>query len=83
MALTDAAAIINAHTPKAYTEGTLVKAMKTIANQVADLRLKQTLRESCGLGTEATRAAIIQGLIDHGYLTRRNAAWPPQPRRTP
>ncbi|WP_449432030.1 DNA topoisomerase III [Pseudomonas putida] len=57
--------------PKAYTEGTLVKAMKTIANQVAEPRLKQKLKESCGLGTEATRAAIIQGLIDHGYLTKK------------
>ncbi|WP_409314790.1 DNA topoisomerase III [Pseudomonas putida] len=57
--------------PKAYTEGTLVKAMKTIANQVADPRLKQKLKDSCGLGTEATRAAIIQGLIDHGYLTKK------------
>lgn len=57
--------------PKAYTEGTLVKAMKTISNQVADPRLKQKLKDSCGLGTEATRAAIIQGLIDHGYLTKK------------
>lgn len=57
--------------PKAYTEGTLVKAMKTIANQVAEPRLKQKLKDSCGLGTEATRAAIIQGLIDHGYLTKK------------
>jgi DNA topoisomerase-3 len=57
--------------PKAYTEGTLVKAMKAIANQVADPRLKQKLKDSCGLGTEATRAAIIQALIDHGYLTKK------------
>ncbi|AVD83844.1 DNA topoisomerase III [Pseudomonas putida] len=57
--------------PKAYTEGTLIKAMKTIASQVAEPRLKQKLKESCGLGTEATRAAIIQGLIDHGYLTKK------------
>ncbi|MFB4390391.1 MULTISPECIES: DNA topoisomerase III [unclassified Pseudomonas] len=57
--------------PKPYTEGTLVKAMKTIANQVADVRLKQTLKDSIGIGTEATRAAIIQGLIDHGYLAKK------------
>ncbi len=57
--------------PKAYTEGTLVKAMKTIAKQVAEPCLKQKLKDSCGLGTEATRAAIIQGLIDHGYLTKK------------
>ncbi|APO83317.1 DNA topoisomerase III [Pseudomonas sp. GD03817] len=73
-ALTLTDATVNAQRtqpPKAYTEGTLVKAMKTIANQVADPRLKQTLKDSCGLGTEATRAAIIQGLIDHGYLTKK------------
>ena len=71
-ALTEASAIAQrTQPPKAYTEGTLVKAMKTIANQVADPRLKQTLKDSCGLGTEATRAAIIQGLIDHGYLTKK------------
>ncbi|AVD90028.1 DNA topoisomerase III [Pseudomonas sp. SWI44] len=73
-ALTLTDATINAQRtqpPKAYTEGTLVKAMKTIANQVDDPRLKQKLKDSCGLGTEATRAAIIQGLIDHGYLTKK------------
>ncbi|MDD2002000.1 DNA topoisomerase III [Pseudomonas putida] len=70
--LTDAAAIAQrTQPPKSYTEGTLVKAMKTIANQVANPRLKQTLKDSCGLGTEATRAAIIQGLIDHGYLSKK------------
>ncbi|MGH8351615.1 MAG: DNA topoisomerase III, partial [Pseudomonas sp.] len=37
--------------PKPYTEGTLVKAMKTIANQVTDPRLKQTLKDSFGIGT--------------------------------
>lgn len=72
VALTDATAVAQrTQPPKAYTEGTLVKAMKTIANQVADPRLKQKLKDSCGLGTEATRAAIIQGLIDHGYLTKK------------
>ncbi|TNB81568.1 DNA topoisomerase III [Pseudomonas sp. Fig-3] len=72
LALTDAT--VNAQRtqpPKPYTEGTLVKAMKNIANQVDDPRLKQKLKDSCGLGTEATRAAIIQGLIDHGYLTKK------------
>ncbi|WP_416425173.1 DNA topoisomerase III [Pseudomonas sp. App30] len=67
-------AVVNAHRtqpPKPYTEGTLVKAMKTIANQVADPRLKQKLKDSIGIGTEATRAAIIQGLIDHGYLAKK------------
>ena len=72
VALTDATVVAQrTQPPKAYTEGTLVKAMKTIASQVADPRLKQKLKDSCGLGTEATRAAIIQGLIDHAYLTKK------------
>ncbi|MFA1047346.1 DNA topoisomerase, partial [Pseudomonas ficuserectae] len=40
--------------PKPYTEGTLVKAMKTIAKLVKDPRLAQKLKETTGIGTEAT-----------------------------
>ncbi|KPY16174.1 DNA topoisomerase, partial [Pseudomonas syringae group genomosp. 3] len=47
--------------PKPYTEGTLIKAMKTIAKMVKDPRLAQKLKETTGIGTEATRAATIQG----------------------
>lgn len=57
--------------PKPYTEGTLIKAMKSIANQIEDPRLRQRLKDSIGIGTEATRASILQGLIDHGYLVKK------------
>lgn len=57
--------------PKPYTEGTLVKAMKTIGKLVKDPRLAQKLKETTGIGTEATRAATIQGLIDRGSLVKK------------
>ena len=41
--------------PNHFTEGTLLTAMKNAARFVTDERLKQRLRETEGLGTEATR----------------------------
>ncbi|MDR2452468.1 MAG: DNA topoisomerase III [Candidatus Accumulibacter sp.] len=60
--------------PKPYTQGELVKAMKGVARLVTDPRLKQKLRETTGIGTEATRAGIIQGLLDRGYLVQKGRA---------
>ncbi|MDO7930359.1 DNA topoisomerase III [Pseudomonas sp. KFB-139] len=60
--------------PKALTEGDLIKAMKNVAKLVNDPRLKQKLRETTGIGTEATRAGIIKGLIDRGYLLKKKRA---------
>ncbi|MBX6398092.1 topoisomerase DNA-binding C4 zinc finger domain-containing protein, partial [Pseudomonas syringae pv. tomato] len=60
--------------PKPYTEGTLVKAMKTIAKLVKDPRLAQKLKETTGIGTEATRAGTIQSLIDRGSLIKKGRA---------
>ncbi|GAB1670742.1 DNA topoisomerase III [Mannheimia haemolytica] len=57
--------------PAHYTEGTLLEAMKNAARFVTDPRLKQRLRETEGLGTEATRAGLIQGLIDKGFLIKK------------
>ena len=57
--------------PAHFTEGTLLTAMKNAARFVTDERLKQRLRETEGLGTEATRAATIQGLIDKGFLKKK------------
>ncbi|PXF30451.1 DNA topoisomerase III [Pokkaliibacter plantistimulans] len=54
--------------PKFFTQGTLIAAMKGIARYVADPRLKAKLSETSGIGTEATRAAIIEGLIKRGFL---------------
>ncbi|WP_263263786.1 DNA topoisomerase III [Pseudomonas sp. RIT-PI-S] len=54
--------------PKPFTEGDLISAMKNVARLVEDPKLKQKLKETTGIGTEATRAGIIQGLLDRGYL---------------
>ncbi|MGR3808162.1 DNA topoisomerase III [Pasteurella testudinis] len=57
--------------PKPYTEGTLISAMKNAAKFVQDPRLKQRLRETEGLGTEATRAGVIETLLKRGYLVKQ------------
>ena len=57
--------------PNHFTEGTLLTAMKNAARFVTDERLKQRLRETEGLGTEANRAGTIQGLIDKGFLQKK------------
>jgi DNA topoisomerase-3 len=57
--------------PRPFTQGALVKAMKTVARLVSDPRLKQTLNDSVGIGTEATRASIINGLLARGYLLKK------------
>ncbi|MDN3519001.1 DNA topoisomerase III [Aquisalimonas lutea] len=54
--------------PKRYTQGTLLAAMKNIAREVSDVRLKQVLKETTGIGTEATRAGIIKTLVDRGFV---------------
>ena len=60
--------------PKPLTEGDLIKAMKNVATLVNDPRLKKKLRDTTGIGTEATRAGIIKGLIDRGYLLKKKRA---------
>lgn len=57
--------------PEHYTEGTLIAAMKNAARFVSDERLKQRLKENAGIGTEATRAGIIQTLLKRGYLIKQ------------
>jgi Topoisomerase IA len=57
--------------PKAYTDGTLITAMTGVHKLVADPKLKARLKETSGLGTEATRAAMIETLIGRGYAERR------------
>ncbi|MEQ9924895.1 DNA topoisomerase III [Pectobacterium brasiliense] len=58
--------------PRPYTQGELVKAMKGVAKLVSDPRLKQKLKDTTGIGTEATRANIIKGLLDRGYLLKKS-----------
>lgn len=60
--------------PKPYTQGELVKAMKGVAKLVTDPRLKAKLRDTTGIGTEATRAGIISTLLSRGYLAKKGRA---------
>lgn len=57
--------------PKPFTEGLLLSGMCNIAKEVTDPTLKAKLKETAGLGTEATRAGIIESLKDNGYLTTK------------
>jgi len=56
--------------PASFTEGTLISAMESIGRYVEDPALKKILRETSGIGTQATRAAIIETLIRRNYITR-------------
>lgn len=67
-----AAEVVNRRTtpPARYTEGTLIAAMKSVGRLVQDARLKAVLKETSGIGTEATRAAIIETLLKRGFIVR-------------
>jgi DNA topoisomerase-3 len=56
--------------PPPYTEGTLIQAMKGIAKLVENPKLKAILKENAGIGTEATRASIIETLLNRKLLER-------------
>lgn len=56
--------------PRPFTEATLLAAMTGIARFVTDPALRAILRETDGLGTEATRAGIIELLVTRQYLCR-------------
>ena len=59
--------------PKPYTEASLLGAMETAGKLVDDEQLKEALKEK-GLGTPATRAAIIETLVERGYVIREKKA---------
>ena len=54
--------------PAYYTEGTLIAAMENIWRAFDDPHLQEKLKEAGGIGTPATRAAIIQELKRKAYL---------------
>lgn len=55
--------------PARYTESTLLSAMEGAGKLIDDDELREAMSER-GLGTPATRAATIEGLIRQKYLTR-------------
>ncbi len=56
--------------PNHFTEGTLIGAMESVGKYVEDPKLKKILKETSGIGTQATRASIIELLIKRDYITR-------------
>ena len=52
-----------------HTEATLLSAMETAGKEIEDDALHQALKD-CGIGTPATRAAIIETLFKRGYMER-------------
>ncbi|EFU4764156.1 DNA topoisomerase III [Salmonella enterica] len=61
-------------TPVPYNDGTLIAAMMNAASLVTDAALKKVLKENAGIGTEATRAGIIDTLVKRGFLVREKKA---------
>ena len=57
--------------PGRFTDGTLVEAMSNIHKFVEDPEAKKRLKETSGIGTEATRAAILETLVARGYIVRK------------
>ena len=56
--------------PESFTDATLLSAMTGIARFVCDPNIKKVLRDTDGLGTDATRAGIIDLLFKRNFLQR-------------
>ena len=56
--------------PARFTQTTLLQAMKEIYKYVKNSKLKDSLKECSGIGTEATRATIIDELVSGGLLVQ-------------
>lgn len=58
--------------PKPYTEGQLIQVMKQAGKEIEDEEAKEILKTTEGIGTEATRAAIIETLKAQKYIEVKN-----------
>jgi DNA topoisomerase III len=59
--------------PRRYSDGSLLRAMETAGKLVDDEELREAMKDS-GIGTPATRAAIIDRLLQVGYIERDGRA---------
>ncbi|WP_428353993.1 DNA topoisomerase III [Methyloprofundus sp.] len=62
----------NTKPPAYFTEGTLIDAMENIGNQVTDPDFKKLLKETSGIGEEATRAGIIVTLLKRNFIQKKD-----------
>ncbi|MBQ0757839.1 MAG: DNA topoisomerase III, partial [Amphritea sp.] len=60
----------NTQPPKYFTDATLLAAMTGISRYVTDAEIRKVLKETDGLGTEATRAGIIELLFTRNFILR-------------
>ncbi|MFB0981187.1 MAG: DNA topoisomerase III [Alteromonadaceae bacterium] len=61
----------NTSPPKYFTDATILGALTGIARYVTNVEIKKLLRDTDGLGTEATRAGIIELLFKRQFLVRK------------
>jgi DNA topoisomerase-3 len=68
----DTAAVLDRRTspPKAFNDASLIAAMCGVAKFVRSTEAKKILTDADGLGTPATRAAILETLVERGYVER-------------
>ena len=59
--------------PRRFSDASLLGAMETAGKDVEDAELREAMKDS-GIGTPATRAAIIERLVDVGYIEREGRA---------
>ncbi|GAC1317439.1 MAG: type IA DNA topoisomerase [Thermoleophilaceae bacterium] len=59
--------------PRRFTEASLLGAMETAGKDIEDAEMREAMKDS-GIGTPATRASIIERLIDVGYIEREGRA---------
>jgi DNA topoisomerase III len=57
--------------PKRYTEGTLLHDMKHAAKFLDEASEKKMMKSVEGIGTTATRAAIIEKLVERGFIEKK------------
>ena len=55
--------------PARYTEGSLIKVMQEVWRLVEDPKMREKLKETRGIGTPATRAEVLKGLLKQGQIT--------------
>ena len=56
--------------PKAFTDASIIQAMCHVAKFVRHPSIKKILTEADGIGTPATRAAIVETLFERDYIVR-------------
>ena len=59
--------------PRRYTDASLLGAMETAGKEVEDAELREAMKDS-GIGTPATRASIIELLVNREYVEREGRA---------